>query len=440
MVLFFSSFSSAIAENETKLKSSVSDKADKNDKENKDKSDDKDEEEVFTPISKYMLIVDLDSSRVLYEDDSEKEFNPGGLVKILTAITAIENCSDISKKIAPKMPILDEYDYDSYGNIGLAYGEKISVRNMLEAMMITDAGDCAITIAHNIGKSYEEFIRLMNDTAKKAGAKDSMFTDPAGFDKKHQKTTLADMAKITEYALKNKTFCAISSKESIEIPATNKRSGSRTIFNRNNYISRYYSVDHYNPNVKFAKTYYNSEEDCGMIAQHQSASGNVLLLCAKSKFTYANRAYDDINYLIEYANKEFKQVILINEGEFVYEADIDNGYDSDRVLLVSTTPLKVKLENDYDLSKIKREIKLVDDIRAPIKKGQFLGSATVYYDGEKCGQAKLVSYSDIEKSNITYLKNKIRLIAGSGYFKLFIAFILIIFIYKVVKVNKGKKK
>ncbi len=450
MMTFFPALSPVFAENSKNAESSVSEEKDLSDnddsnddkkKKDKDKSEDKEdeEEEEFTPISKYLLIADVESSRILYEDDSDKEFNPGAMVKILTAITAIENCADLSKKIAPKMPILDGYDYDSHGNIGLTYGEKISIKNMLEAMMITDAGDCAITIAHNVGESYEEFIRLMNETAKKAGATESVFTDPAGFDKKHQKSTLADMAKITAYALKNKTFCSIASKENIEIPATNKRVSTRTIFNRNNYISRYYSLEYYNPNIKFAKSYYNSDEDCGMVAHYQTSSSNVLLLCAKSKFTYANRSYDDINYLIDYAGKKFKQVTLINEGEFVHEADIDNGYNADRVLLVSTTQVKVTLENNYESSKIEKKVKLNDDICAPIKKGQFLGMASVYYDGEKCADVKLVSYSDIEKSNITYLKNKIKSIADSGYFKLFVAIILLIFIYNVIKINRGKK-
>ena len=129
---------------------------------------------------------------------------------------------------------------------------------------------------------------------------------------------------------------------------------------------------------------------------------------------------------------------LISEDEFVYEVEIDNGYNSDRVLLVSSMPVKAKLEKNYDPSKIKKEVKLNSDISAPIKKGQFLGTATVFYDEEKCGEAKLVSYSDIEKSNVTYIKNKIRALVESWYFKLFIAAVIFVFIYKLIKVNKKR--
>ena len=97
------------------------------------------------------------------------------------------------------------------------------------------------------------------------------------------------------------------------------------------------------------------------------------------------------------------------------------------------------MKSDYDPSKISKEIKLIEGIRAPVKKGQFLGTATIYYGKEKCGEAKLVSYSDIERSNITYIKNKIKLFFGSGYFKLIIAVILLIFIYNVIKINRKKK-
>ena len=398
-----------------------------------------DEPKEYSPASNCLLIIDLDSSRVLFEKNSEKNFNPGSLVKILTAITAIENCNNLSKKIYATQPILDDYDYEVYGNIGLGYGEKISVRNMIEAMLITDAGDCALTVAHNTVKSYDEFIRLMNETAKKAGAQNSTFTDPAGLDQKHQKTTLEDMAKILQYALKNQTFSSMISKEKIEIPSTNKTSGPRIIYNRNNFISKYYSTNYYNSDIKCAKTYYNNPEDCGMVAQYKNSVNNLLLLCAKSEYTYTNLSYNDINYLIDYVGKNFKQVTLISQNEFVYEVSIDNGYNSDRVLLVSTLPIKAKMKSDYDPSKISKEIKLIEGIRAPVKKGQFLGTATIYYGKEKCGEAKLVSYSDIERSNITYIKNKIKLFFGSGYFKLIIAVILFIFIYNVIKINRKKK-
>ena len=56
-----------------------------------------DEPKEYSPASNCLLIIDLDSSRVLFEKNSEKNFNPGSLVKILTAITAIENCNNLSK-------------------------------------------------------------------------------------------------------------------------------------------------------------------------------------------------------------------------------------------------------------------------------------------------------------------------------------------------------
>ena len=151
---------------------SEKDSKDDKDKEEKDK-DKKDKEEKkeekpkeYLPHSKYMLAVDLNSGLFTYEKNSDESFKPGALVKILTAITVLENVKDINKKVTVPEGILEDYNYDC-GNIGLRYGEILSVRTLLEAMLIYDAGDCALALAHTTGESYEKFIALMNDTAKK---------------------------------------------------------------------------------------------------------------------------------------------------------------------------------------------------------------------------------------------------------------------------------
>ena len=53
-----------------------------------------DEVEKYSPHASLMLMADGDTGLVMYEKNADKQFNPGGLVKILTAITAIELCDD----------------------------------------------------------------------------------------------------------------------------------------------------------------------------------------------------------------------------------------------------------------------------------------------------------------------------------------------------------
>lgn len=394
----------------------------------------------YSPHSKYMLMADLGSDLVLYEKNCVDKIAPSGFAKILTAITVLEQCDDITKKVSIKDGILKDYNYNNR-NIGLKYGEKISIEDMLKAMLVYDAGDCAIALAHSVGESYDSFVDKMNETAKNAGAENSSFVHPAGFEVKGQKTTLMDMYYITKYALKNKTFAKIVSLDRIEIKPTNKYSESRILFNTNQFITTYYSLDHYNANVYGVKSYYNDAENCGVIAKYNDLQNNLLVLCAGADTKEGNSfAYNDAKHMITYAKENFTQVNVVNKEQFMAEVEIPNGKDAERLLLVSEDRIKTMLPINYDANLLEIKTETKDKIYAPIKKGDVLGKTTVYYDGKKCGEVNLLAYSEIEKSTIVYIGKKLSLVFASVYFKLIVGIFIIAFVYKLLDNRKQAKR
>ncbi len=403
-------------------------------------SNEETKKDAYSPHSKYMLTADLGSDLVLYEKNCEAEIAPSGFAKILTAITALELCDDITKNVTIKDGILENYNYNNR-NIGLKYGEKISIEDMLKAMLVYDAGDCAIAIAHSVGKSYESFVDKMNEISKNAGAANSSFVHPAGFEAKGQKTTLMDMYYITKYALKNKTFAKFVSLDRIEIKPTNKYNESRILFNTNQFITTYYSLDHYNANVYGVKSYYNDAENCGVIAKYNDSQNNLLVLCAGADTKDGNSfAYNDAKHMITFAKENFIQVNVVNKEEFMAEVEIPNGKNAERLLLVSEDRIKTMLPVSYDskLLEIKTETK--DKIYAPVEKGDVLGKTIVYYDGKKCGEVNLLAYSKVEKSTLVFIRKKLSAVFTSVYFKLIIGIFIVAFVYKLLGNRKKVKK
>ena len=267
-------------------------------------------DENYAPHADYMLLCDVESGFRIFSKGSKKIINPYGFTKILTAITVIENHKDINKEITVPKNILKDYDY-SYGNISLASGEKISIKNLLYALIMQDAGDCAIALAHTTGKNYDEFIKLMNKTAKRIGAQASVFTEPAGFNKSPQKTTLEDMAKITSYALKNPIFSEIAKTQRYEIPSNNICKYPRVFFSKNYFLTRFYSEDYFNTRVSGVKGYFKDNEDTGLIIRYTKGNDDLLVLTAKADYIDGtNYAYEDTLYLLKkknlFVNKSLK--------------------------------------------------------------------------------------------------------------------------------------
>jgi D-alanyl-D-alanine carboxypeptidase (penicillin-binding protein 5/6) len=131
----------------------------------------------------------------------------------------------------------------------LKEGQILTIRNLLEGMLLPSGNDAAYAIAAYVGrKSLQspdatkeeaviEFVRLMNAKAKKLGVKNSCFKTPDGYDAIGQYTTAYDMGLIGVEAAKNETIIDVSG-----------QSSSRNIFvsgedvtwnNTNKLISRY---------------------------------------------------------------------------------------------------------------------------------------------------------------------------------------------------------
>ena len=391
-------------------------------------------DEDYEPRAQHMLVCDVESGYEVYAKDSTKSINPYSFTKIITAITAIENATDINKKITVPNGVLKDFNYD-YSGIGLASGETISIKALITSMLLGDAGDCAIALAYGVGKDYNSFIKLMNDTATKAGAEKSVFTEPVGFNDSKNKTTLKDMAKITSYALKNETFKEFVSMHYMELPATNKRGGGRYIHNKNYFMSKFYSTDYYDDRIRGIHIYNKDETDTGLIVRYASGNDNLLILTAKSHVEgETNYAYEDTLHLIQKGKNFFTRVRLVKKEEFVSEIKLKTSKNTDRVLAISTGEIVARLPEDYNPGLITREINLKDNIDAPLEKYEELGTLTVKYDGFTVGTSTIASYSKIEKSIFKLIKNLLVKFICSIYF------LIMIFILIVIKFIKSRKK
>ncbi len=148
--------------------------------------------------------METSSKRVLEMSNIHSSFLVASTAKILTAITVIENYN-LEEEV-----IVTKNDVNEVGSkVYLQEGEKIKRLDLLYALMLRSANDAASALSkHN----SEEFIGLMNETAKKIGMKNSVFANASGLDEReYNLSTAYDMALLSCYAAKNETFLAIAS-------------------------------------------------------------------------------------------------------------------------------------------------------------------------------------------------------------------------------------
>lgn len=388
--------------------------------------------------SENVLLMDINSNRIIYEKNGGGRIAPGGFTKILTAIMAIEHVNDISETVTADSAAVNEYDF-SLNNMGVLPGEKITVENLLYGMLLYDAGEAANALAVYVGETMDKFVLKMNAKAAELGCAATNFTNPSGMPDEKQYSSLSDIALIVNYAMANETFAKIVSTKAHTISPTNKYSNSRHLNNSNKFINS--SSPYYNANVTGVKTSYVSNDDCGIAITYVNGGTSLLCLAASAKYRDGvNQANEDAKKLITYGTNYYTPHNIMNKDDILAEVRVTNGKEADRVLLVAPETLSVNLPKGFDESKLEIKIDSSKKAKAPIAKGDALGQVTVMYDGEKYASSILIADSTVSASPFKGVVNAITSFFTSWIFITAIILIIALFIVYTILINRVKRK
>ena len=126
----------------------------------------------------------------------------------MTALILYEN-NELNELISINYP--DSYNFE--GKVAyLTAGEKISVEQLLEFLLVYSANDSAYATAMHISNSVDEFVKLMNTRAKKLNMVNTNFQNPDGLDQENHYTTISDLLILSEYILRNTKLIDITNK------------------------------------------------------------------------------------------------------------------------------------------------------------------------------------------------------------------------------------
>jgi len=150
------------------------------------------------------VVMDSDSKTVLLGESIHDQRLIASISKIMTCIIAIEN-ANLNQIVEVDKSILKGIGSSIYIEIG----EKITLKDLLYGMMLRSGNDAAILIANVVSGDMVKFSQLMNEYAQKIGMKNTFFYNSHGLEEpsgQGNTSSAYDMALLTSYAMKNKTF------------------------------------------------------------------------------------------------------------------------------------------------------------------------------------------------------------------------------------------
>lgn len=161
-----------------------------------------------------MELIDGDTGETVFSKNANARREPASTTKICTAITVLENWTNLDLPVA----IPNEAIGIEGSSLYLEKGEMLSVRDLLYGLMLQSGNDCAVALAIIVGDSVPGFVKLMNETAKKAGATNTNFMNPHGLHHDEHYTTAHDLCAISYYAMQNDIFREIVSTKRHKTP------------------------------------------------------------------------------------------------------------------------------------------------------------------------------------------------------------------------------
>ncbi len=370
------------------------------------------------------VLIDGTTGEVLYEKDMHQEMYPASTTKIMTAILTLENC-DLNETVV----IDSETPFTEGSRIYLLEDEKVTVEQLLHALLIESANDSAVALAKHISGSVEDFAELMNERSRELGALNTHFKNPNGLPDEDHYTSAYDLAMIAKYAMKNEKFREIIKTVNYHLPATNKQEDryfkitNRLLWDeKTNFV---YNGEYVPLKYEYAtgvKTGYTIAAGSCLVGSAKKDGREVISVVLKSD---PNFVYLDSRVLLDYGLNNFKNIVLEKQGNIVGNISVQGGKEKYVDAVVAQDIIRT-VAVDFDESIIEKEINLPDKLVAPIEKNDRIGSLSINYNGEVLEKAEVIATSNIEKS-ITATA----VVTVSDYFKSLRAVFLIIIVLLV---------
>lgn len=321
------------------------------------------------------VVMDGRTGRILYEKNGKAKQYMASTTKIMTALLALEAVTDETEMIR----ISENAAAQEGSSIYMEAGEQVSFRDLIYALMLRSGNDAAVALAEWMDGSEEAFADRMNRRAAEIGAVNTHFVTASGLHDEDHYTTAEDLALIAFESMKNRRFR--------EIAGTTEWNASRDVDKFNYFYNKNKVLHQYEGGTGIKIGYTQAAGRC-LVAS--SERNGIALICVVLN---AGDWFNDTYKLMDTVYENYEAVPVAQAGTPLKTINVEHGA-KDYTKLVAAEDTAIPLTEEE-----KKNLKLLyraePSRKAPIERGQALGSMDVYIDGEFAGKIPLVSREDI---------------------------------------------
>ena len=368
-----------------------------------------------------VFLYETNSNTVVYAYNPDVKLHPGTLAKIVMALIVLENCGlddlvTVTEGIQSYVPA----GASKVQSVSLKSNEEIKVRDLLYALLLINANDAAVALAHHVSGTTAAFLELMNKRVKQMGCTNTEFGNVSGLYTAQSSSTARDMTRIVQEAIKNENFREIFGAKSYQIPDTNMVQGRKEFKTQNYMIDDSTLQDFYDSRVTggFASYYESYGASIVCTAEYKNMNFIAVILGATRTFAengwqpkiYGN--FNEMSDLLDYAFNSFKINRIIYEGMALSTFKVNGGecnaVGQANVNVDTVVPINAQMKN------IQMNYEAVDGgLTAPIKKDQMIATLEVVYRNSVLTEVEVYAMSDVRRADKTGVSIRSSAVEGS---------------------------
>lgn len=329
------------------------------------------------------IVKDLHSNQILAANNADTQIEPASLTKMMTAYLTFKALENGTLKADQMLTVSDQGWKIEGSRMFLNPKAPASVSDLIKGMVVQSGNDAAITLAEAMGNgSVDEFVRQMNDEAKRLGMTRTHFKNPTGLSSDGHVSTVNDLALLSAALIRDfpKYYPVFSIRSfkynNIEQP------------NRNLLLYRDSSVDG-------LKTGHTESAGYNLAASSNRNGRRIVSVVVGTESTEARAT--ESSKLLNWALQAFDTPKLYKADEAISQVKVYKGA-SNAVHIGFTDETYITIPHDTGKS-LKPILETVQPVLAPIEKGQILGKLKLMKGNEVLAEKEVVALNAVAEGS-----------------------------------------
>ncbi|MCS3457944.1 D-alanyl-D-alanine carboxypeptidase family protein [Aeromonas sp. BIGb0445] len=341
-----------------------------------------------TISAKAHILIDYASGQVLAEENAEERLPPASLTKMMTSYIIGQELLKGNIKRTDMVTISQNAwskNYSDSSKMFIEVGKQVSVDDLNKGIIIQSGNDACVAMAEFLAGSTDSFASLMNTWSAKLGMNDSHFMNPHGLDAEGHYSTAHDMARLGQALIRDlPEEYKIYSQKSFVFNGITQHNRNRLLWDQSLQVDG-------------IKTGHVSQVGYNLVSSATNNEGMRLIAVVFGANSEASRAAES-KKLLTYGFRFFQSATPYKAGTELVSQKIWMG-DKPEVKLGVDQDVSVVVTRGQ-ASNLKADFQLDSELKAPLTKGQKVGTVFLKQGDKEIKQVPLVALEDVQEGGL----------------------------------------